>query len=110
MMISTECPFYEEHSGEYYQGCWEFNNLCWCAPILDSEVSCHSDCFVLTGDEATMISEISKSLKKARIVRGWGMPEVERPLTDREKHDIIDLLNKFIELQNDKRREINFFK
>ena len=31
---SYQCPFYEEHAGEYYQGCWEFNDLCYLAPLV----------------------------------------------------------------------------
>ena len=28
------CPFYEDHAGEYWQGCWEFNDLCHVSPLI----------------------------------------------------------------------------
>ena len=45
------CPFYEEHSGEYYQGCWEHNDLCWLGSYVGSlGCYCHAACWYFTGN------------------------------------------------------------
>lgn len=38
-----DCPYYEEHGGEYYQGMWEFEDCCYFSQVLDYECNCGSN-------------------------------------------------------------------
>lgn len=66
------CPFYEEHAGEYWQGCWEFNDLCHLAPMLwdcmidpkavytdlSTNGECHAMCPILNKKEFTSLRDM----------------------------------------------------
>ena len=59
------CPFYEEHSGEYYQGCWEHNDLCWLGSYVPSS-SCyrHVNCWYFTGDPKLTTNVLLREYKQ----------------------------------------------
>lgn len=60
-----DCPFYEEHSGKYYQGCWEHNDLCWLGPYLSSlSCRCHTDCWYFTGDPRLIMNVLLREYRQ----------------------------------------------
>ena len=103
------CKYYEEHSGEYYQGCWEFNDLCWAAPDLQSSPFCELlGCplgFFSFNNEAKMLATIFEALKKAKEVHHYKEDPIIRPLTEEEKGYIVDILNYAIEMFNFNNKE-----
>ena len=102
-----QCPYYEEHSGEYYQGCYEFNNLCWLGPITGGNYTCHSDCWMFTGDEQDMLNTCLDALHKDREVWRLNAPPTHRELTKYEQDSIMEAINTFSEIMNS---EISFYK
>lgn len=59
------CPFYEEHSGEYYQGCWEHSDLCWLSCYISSlSCYCHTDCWYFTGDLKSITNVLLKEYRQ----------------------------------------------
>ena len=106
-MDCTNCPYYEEHSGEYFQGCWEFTDSCWLAPVIDSYPHCHEDCFLINLNEKEMLSEFFKAYERTKEVWQFNKPPVQRPLTQREKSDILkELENCFEYINNCKRQKL----
>ena len=39
----NNCPYYEEHGGEYYQGMWEFTDACYFSQLLDYNTCCSNN-------------------------------------------------------------------
>lgn len=55
-----DCPYYEEHGGEYYQGMWEFEDCCYFSQVLDYKCNCSSnpECWYKRQDGKREILEI----------------------------------------------------
>ena len=96
------CPFYEEHSGEYYQGCWEFYDLCWCSQELGLVPNCYTGCFLIRNDEEQMLTTCIEALNKKREVYHFKSPTTSRNLTKSEKQNIIADMETFIGVFNDR--------
>ena len=59
------CPFYEEHSGEYYQGCWEHNDLCWLSSYVPSlSCYCHANCWYFMGDPKLIMNLLLREYRR----------------------------------------------
>ena len=103
------CKYYEEHSGENYQGCWEFNDLCWASPELNSPANCDTrNCplnFFSFNNEAKMLGTIFNAFNQKKEVWSFGSKPTSRPLTEVEKGYIIDTLNYAIEMFNFNNKE-----
>lgn len=95
------CPFYEEHSGEYYQGCWEFYDLCWCSQELGSVPNCYTGCFLIRNDEEVMLNTCIEALNR-KVEIGHYKKELitYRNLTKNEKMNIIADMETFIGVFN----------
>ena len=62
-----KCPFYEEHAGEYYQGYWEHDDLCYLGQDV-KELSCYCTfdgygCWFYTGNPILIIKQINEAFK-----------------------------------------------
>ena len=102
MYMKHICPFYEEYAGEYYQGCWEFYDVCWCSQDLGINPTCYSGCFLVQNDEEKMLEVCLSALKRKRKVYGFKVPIIERDLTDYERLNIINDMNTFIRIFNER--------
>ena len=59
------CPFYEEHSSEHYQGCWEYNDLCQLSSYISSlSCYCHANCWYFTGDPKLMTNVLLREYRR----------------------------------------------
>ena len=105
-----KCPFYEEHGGEYYQGCWEFTDMCYAAPTLDTPHICTRGCPLITGNEEQMLQNIYESYHMPRKVYAMDGSVDFRALTEWEKDDIIEVLGEMMEVQNTRKKGISFYK
>lgn len=106
-MDCTNCPYYEERSGEYYQGCWEFTDSCWLAPQLNTNPQCHNDCFLINLNEKEMLSVFFKAYNGTREVWQLHKSPIQRPLTQEEKSAILkELENCFEYINNYKRQKL----
>ena len=110
MIECTRCPFYEDHWGEYYQGCWEFYDLCWAAPDLGTSPNCRDDCFIIQEDEAVMLKECLAALDKKREIKCRDGSSVYRDLTDSEKDNIIRDMEAFMKVFNEVRTPVMYYK
>lgn len=96
------CPFYEEHSGEYYQGCWEFYDLCWCSQELGLVPNCYTGCFLIRNDEEQMLEVCIEAMDKPKEVYHFKGPKTFRNLTKSEKQNIIEDMETFMRVFNDR--------
>ena len=61
------CPFYEEHAGECFQGCWEHNDICYLGQDVE-KLSCYCTfdsnfCWFFTRDPNLIIKQIDDAFK-----------------------------------------------
>lgn len=111
MFCEHNCPFYEEHGGEYYQGCWEFYDICWISnELYELPLHCNSGCFLIREDEEEMLRVCRAALKQEKEVWQLNSPPVKRPLTEGEKRDIIGIMETFIKLFNEMETPIAYYK
>ncbi len=111
MFCEHHCPFYEEHGGEYYQGCWEFYDICWAAPDLGVlPVTCTPDCFLIRKDESEMIDTCNKALSHQKWVSQWNAPAIYRPLTKEERKCIIRDMEVFMKVFTEMETPIAYYK
>ena len=95
------CPFYEEHSGEYYQGIWEFHDLCWCSPELGTTPNCYNGCFFIRNNEEAMLDTCISALDRKVEVRHYKKElGTFRDLTEGEKQNIIKDMETFMGIFN----------
>ena len=92
------CPFYEEHSGEYYQGCWEANDICWAAMYFDKDYQCKEDCWFYAKDSDKALAEaVDNALSKQKRVWHFDREPTWEPLTKEDKHAIISVMDQSLE-------------
>ena len=72
------CPFYEEHAGEYFQGYWEHNDICYLGQDVEAlGVHCTFDaCWFDTEDPTFVLEQINKAFKA----------EYKRTIWNRKEH------------------------
>ena len=103
------CPYYEECAGEYYQGCWEFTNLCYAGPELGSSSSCQAPfgCplgFGFFDKENKMLETILSAYEKPiKVNQLWGTP-VDRPRSELQKAALDRMLKESIQIFNENNR------
>lgn len=111
MLCEQDCPFYEEHGGEYYQGYWEFYNICWAAPDLGVlPVTCTPECFFIRGDESEMVDVCNKAMSHQKWVSRWNAPPIYRSLTNEERKYIIRDMEAFMKAFTELRTPIPYYK
>ena len=101
MFDSHICPFYEEYAGEYYQGCWEHYDLCWCSPELGTKPNCYNGCFFIQNDEKKMLETCISAISTK--VEMWPYKKelrTYRNLTEGEKQNIIRDMEIFMDVFN----------
>ena len=105
------CPFYEEHGGEYYQGCWEYYDLCYCSPELGLNPTCYTGCFLIRNDEEKMLEVCLNALNR-KVEIGHFKKELvtSRDLTKEERMNIIADIKTFIGVFNRRYNPPSFFK
>ena len=109
------CPFYEEYAGEYWQGCWEFTDLCFLGQDLDESPFCNNNCWYFAeNDLEVAVDMIDRALNKPYTTYEWtGMKFVEKTviskLSEWRKKIIIDDFNRIIDTLNKREEEIQFF-
>ena len=68
------CPMYEEHMGEFWQGCWEFTDICHMAELIHkfpeynsftALPTCTISCSVYKGNELFSIMNLVLARKKS---------------------------------------------
>ena len=111
MLCEHNCPFYEEHSGEYYQGCWEFYDICWAAPDLGVlPVNCTPECFFIRKDESEMIDVCNKAMSHQKWVSRWNAPPIYRFLTNEERKYIIRDMEAFMKAFTEAETPVPYYK
>lgn len=100
MFAEHECPFYEEFAGEYYQGCWEHYDICWCSQELGTSPNCYNGCFLIQNDEKRMLETCLKALNEPVEVMYFSKPSLYRPRTQSEKDNIIKSMETFMKVFN----------
>lgn len=80
-----KCPFYEETGGTYWQGCWEYVDICYLAPILNTSGHCHKGCFMFHKDEKLLINVFLRAMKRSVVVTQFNAPSIARNLTPSER-------------------------
>ena len=62
-----KCPFYEEHNGVYFQGCYEHTDLCYLGQDVEAlSVYCTFDgygCWFYTEDPTLVVKQINDAFK-----------------------------------------------
>ena len=109
-MECTSCPFYEDHGGEYYQGCWEFYNICWAAQDLGTFPNCYNSCFMLQENEEEMLNVCLGALDKKREIKCHDGSSIERDLTALEKSYIIKDMETFMKIFNEIKDPTSYYK
>ena len=116
MRDEKDCPFYEEHAGEYWQGCWEFNDLCYLGHDLGENAFCTRSCwyFAENGLEIA-INIINEALNKPYTTCEWtGAKYVQATVISKllgwRNNMLIDDFNKILNTLNNREEEIQFFK
>ena len=97
---ALNCPFFEAHAGAYFQGCWEYNDICYAAPSLQREPYCHQECFRHTLDERDILDAFLGALRKPALLYHDGYVKT-RVLTKTEKENIIENMETCFKIFND---------
>ena len=109
-MECTKCPFYEDHWGEYYHGCWEFYDICWAAQDLETPSNCQVDCFIIQENEEEMLEVCLAALSKKKEITCTNDSSIYRDLTDLEKDYIIRDMEAFMKVFNEVRTPVMYYK
>lgn len=77
MRKGIRCPFYEEHAGECFQGCWEHNDICYLGQDVETlSVYCTFDvCWFYSEDPTLVIEQINKAFKAEYKRTVWNRKE-----------------------------------
>ena len=104
------CPYYEECAGEFHQGCWEFTNLCYAGPELDSDAVCQAPLgcplgFGFFDKENKMLETILSAYEKpVEIHQLWGTP-VTKPKSELQKASLDRMLEESIQIFNENNKK-----
>lgn len=109
-MECTKCSFYEDHWGEYYQGCWEFYDICWVAQDIGTPPNCQVDCFIIQENEEEMLEVCLAALSKKKEITCTKGSSIERDLTVLEKSYIIKDMETFMKIFNEIRDPTSYYK
>lgn len=62
----TDCPFYEECAGEYYQGMWQYTDCCYFSQALDTykpDCTANKNCWYRRKDCKEEIAQIQNKIE-----------------------------------------------
>ena len=107
-MNFNSCPYYQECDGTYFQGCWEFTDICYLSPLVDGNPFCNDSCFLLNENEEDMLRTFLEPYHNGKRI--YTQKQVLRPLTDSEKSDIIKEMERCMKLINEVKNPPSVYK
>lgn len=98
----NNCPYYEEHCGEYYQGMWQFTDCCYFINVLDTynpHCGDNPNCWYKRKDCKNEIEQIQNKL--VNVPSGFSIGEITNNKEDFYRNIIKTMLKELGVLQEE---------